>query len=98
MFCVTHPHPRFKLPQGHAQTEIISFGKRLTGPDALKLGVVQAVGTAESLLDKAKEVVMSSLALGALSRDSLGWMKRDLYRDILAKVDTEFLPYMISKL
>lgn len=89
---------RCKLAPGHMQTEVISYGKRLTGPAALKLGLVQAIGPGDKLVDKATELVQSCLALGEIDRDALGWMKRDLYETALARLDTEVMPYPISKL
>ena len=80
------------------QTEVISFGKRLTGPQALQLGLVQGIGPGNKLLDKALELVRSSLSVGSIDRDALGWMKRDLYEQALARLETETFPSPISKL
>ena len=80
------------------QTEVISYGKRLTGPDALKLGVVQSISSPEGLLNKATELVKASLALGPIDRDALGWMKTDLYEAGLARLKTQVMPLDISKL
>jgi enoyl-CoA hydratase/carnithine racemase len=92
------PTHRCKIPLGHAQTEVITFGKRITAKRGMELGIVHKLSAKESLIEASKEIAAESLQLGTLDRTSLGWMKRDLYEDALKRVGTEFNARLMSNL
>jgi len=89
---------RYKIPKGVLQTEVITMGKRFTATQALDAGLVQRTTKPDQLIQEAKELLRSSLSLGGFDRDAMGWMKRDLYAEVLLRVERDANPEPISRL
>ncbi len=54
-----------KIGLGQNFTEAVVLGKRYTGPEAMKSGIVQSIGPASDLLGIATSQAQKALAQGA---------------------------------
>ena len=59
------------------------MGKRYTGPEALKAGIVQSIAPASELLSVATRQAQKALSQGAYNRTSLKNMKESVYQSFL---------------
>ena len=72
-----------KIGLGQNFTEAVVLGKRYTGPEAVKAGIVQSTGPASHLLSVATRQAQKALAQGAYNRTSLQNMKESVYHGCL---------------
>ncbi|KAH3769046.1 uncharacterized protein LOC127846586 [Dreissena polymorpha] len=70
---------RTKIPAGKVQREALLFAKRLSGPEAKDLDLVDHVVEDSKMADVAKEMINKCLGKNGLGRDIVRVMKKDIY-------------------
>ena len=69
---------RTKL-DNHAIRESVVYAKRITGPEAKKLGMVDSCTSMENLMAEAKSLGFGALGKNNIDRDMLRTMKQDMF-------------------
>ena len=72
-----------KIGLGQNFTEAVVMGKRYTGPEAVKAGIVQSIAPGSGLLSVATQQAQKALSQGAYNRTSLKNMKESVYQNFL---------------
>lgn len=67
----------FKLSP-EALRESVIFGKRITGPEAVNLKIVDGVASESSLISESKKLGFQALGKNVIKRTDLHAMKKDL--------------------
>ncbi|XP_077982426.1 uncharacterized protein LOC144437375 [Glandiceps talaboti] len=76
---------RHKVPGGKLYTDMAVYGKRFTGEELRKTGVIDEVTEMAGLVDLAIHTAKECLGKSGYDRDTLHKMKSDLYADVLVE-------------